>query len=85
MESEQRVTPSSGRGFEEKGKDLEKSRRRMKGNVLPTEGKGCPAALGARSVSFGGFTHQLLRATGLASFTPLSQDNLVNSQQIVTE
>lgn len=82
---ERRVIPFSGREFEEKGEDLEKSPRRRKGAALPREGKGCPAVLGARSTSFGGFTHQTLRATRLASFIPLSQDNLVNSQHIVTE
>lgn len=33
------MIPSSGRGFEEKGKDLEKSPRRMKGDALSAEGK----------------------------------------------
>lgn len=35
-----------GRRFKEKKEDLEKSPRGIKGDALPTEGKGSPAALG---------------------------------------
>lgn len=89
---EWRVTPSSGRGHNEKGEDLGKTLRRMKGDALPPEGTGCPAALGAHgsqkhrvycSLSFDGSGDQTLSSSRLVSLTTLSQENLVISQQIV--